>query len=285
MWKDAAEVTSLGRTTDLAVPPTSWTARVDGTTTAGYRPSTAVPPVVGTATNRSTTRGVLATTASSVRYGARVAYSTYATYLKATSVKVDYFYWNWRRTLQYSIDRGATWTTLRTTTGADSVLEPWPNDSQYYSSGYTQVLTRNTWFRWAHPGDLLTTRSGSSARLVSVTPIVTAYVARSGAKKRVYGKVTRIGGSVLLSKYSTRTRTWVKVATAPISAKGLYTFAAASWRRARTGSPWPVTPPGTRRTGTSRSERPQPVPAPRPRRGKGTCCSSRARSGSLECRG
>jgi hypothetical protein len=228
-WRDVGSVTQYA-----SVPgdfgTATWSDRVDGPTSWDYVPSLGQPPAMTTPVNRPPTYSHLDLSASSTRYGRRVVYAAWADYLVANpwlslsehGAEVD------RGILQMSTNAGSTWTTVGWTSWGNPV--PWPPDTRYSGSGYTPVLTRNTWFRWVYPGDLLTRSSTSATSRVVVIPTTTVAKARSASgRTKVYGKVTRIAGSIQLWRW-TGSR-WVRTATASISRNGAYSFGYRNLRR------------------------------------------------------
>jgi hypothetical protein len=144
-----------------------------------------------------------------VATGTRVHYDAFGSYPVPLSGEVlqKEIAQVWRGQLQYSVNAGATWANVNVST---------------YGGGSTQKLTRNTWFRWSFPGDALTRPASTSAKLVSVVPSLSVKVTKSGASRTVAGVTSRSGGTVAMYKLSGRT--WKKVVTTPVRAKGLYSF-------------------------------------------------------------
>ena len=146
---------------------------------------------------------------SAVVTGTRVTFNAFGTYpspasgqiLQKETATVG------RGTLQYSLNGGATWAKLVTTTAG---------------GGSTQLLSRTTKFRWLYPGDALTNPATSVVRTVSVAPSLSVKVTRSGSSKVVSGVTSRIGGTVALWKLSGRT--WKKLFTTPVKTRGAYSF-------------------------------------------------------------
>jgi hypothetical protein len=146
---------------------------------------------------------------SAVATGSRVTFNAFGTYpspasgqiLQKETATVG------RGTLQYSLNGGATWAKLVTTTAG---------------GGSTQLLTRTTKFRWLYPGDVLTNPATSVVRSVSVAPSLSVKVTKSGSSKVVSGVTSRVGGTVALWKLSGRT--WKKLFTTPVKTKGAYSF-------------------------------------------------------------
>jgi hypothetical protein len=224
LWKDtvppATLVTSLSTTTDLlgvaptAVPP----SRVDGDSTFGYRGASGAPVTVSatTATGRPASQPHLLVSAPLVKTGGRVVYAAWAWYLKGLgrqtfandAAESD------RGTLLYSVNAGKTWLTVRTTTSTTPV--PWPTGG--FGNGYTQKLSRTTWFRWALPASAFALPSITSVRVVQVSPTVSAKVTKSGSKRIVAGTAARVAGTAVLFKGTK------KIASVKLSATGAYSF-------------------------------------------------------------
>jgi len=110
-------------------------------------------------------------------------------------------------TLRWSTDAGRTWKVVGPTV---------------YGGGLTPRLTRNTWFQWMYAGDAFTSAAASKVTMVAVSPAITIKVTKAGAKKIVAGATSRVGGTIVL--YRSTGKTWKKVVTARISAKGAYSF-------------------------------------------------------------
>jgi len=220
VWRDEAGTSQFASTTDLSTVATaSFTSFPLGPVTGWYRMSDVTPPAITPPVNRTPTRSHLIVSAALVKYGSRVVYDTWADYLlQLPGQPVDETYWVARGTLQYSIN-GTTWKNLVTTSWAHPV--PWPR-STAKGAGYTQVLTRNTWFRWVYPADWFTTSSLSKVVLVRVVPIVKAKVAVSGRYRTVYGTASRVGGAAVL--YRVVGTRLVKVATTTLTSRGAYSF-------------------------------------------------------------
>jgi hypothetical protein len=201
-------VTSYRTAPDLVTPLSSPSVdRIDGAHSNGYVVTNAAPAQFGTtSTNRAVTSASLVMASSTVKTGITAVYSSYAKYLRPLgqqSVTLDADA-NFRGLLQWSTDRAKTWHNRAWTT--------------YPGVARTQKLTRNTWFRWVFPGDLLAAPRTSAVRLVHVSPTVTSKVTKSGSKKIVSGTAARVGGTIVLYKGSK------KIATVKISAKGTFTF-------------------------------------------------------------
>ncbi len=213
--------TSVGTTTDLAVPPVTSTPRIDGAHTFDYLPTAALPTPQIAAANRSALTPLLATSATLVPTGAAPVYFAGGEYLHpvgsetfgADAALVL------RGLLQVSYDRGHTFRTLRTTTGSTHLT--WPGQPTVWGNGRTPRLTRNTWLRWVFPGDAFVRPAVSPTVLVRVAPTISARVSRSGTHRRISGRVARIRGRVLLY-LGTKL-----IASAPIGAAGTFTF---GWR-------------------------------------------------------
>ena len=218
-------VTSYQTTTDLASPLGSPVARTDGQYSYGYVVTTGPGTALATtSTNRAASRASFAVSSSLVRTGGTAVYSSFAHYLRPLGNETfnGYAGATFRGVLQYSTDHAKTWRTKGWTTGATAVL--WPGGG-YPGNGRTQKLTRNTWFRWVFPGDLLVAPATSSVRLVKVAPTLTTTVSRSGSRRVVSGRAARVGGTIVLYQGS---RT---VASVRISATGAFTFGRRSLAR------------------------------------------------------
>ena len=219
MWKDTAGSTAFGTTSDLATPPTTFTARPDGATTGLYQPTDAIPSAVTKASNRATSRANLVMSNAVVPSGRSVVYAAYQLWLVPVgnqtfsndAQECD------RGTLQYSFNGGRTYHTLRVTSGAK--LYGWPGNPNLRGNGKTQALTRNTTFRWFYSGDVFATPATSKSVLVKVAPAITIALKKKSSTLTVWGHVARIGGTMTLYHGST------KLAHAHISTKGIYVFA------------------------------------------------------------
>jgi hypothetical protein len=230
-WRDVGEVTEYAVVPDLTSFSTAvWTARTDGLTSTYYRPSTGAPPVMTTPINRPTTHPYLSLSASATTYGKRLVYLSWAEYLvplPGQTLADDYAEVD-RGLLQMSTNAGSSWSNVGWTSWANPV--PWPPNTRYSGNGYTPILKRTTWFRWSYPGDMLTLPSTSVVRKVVVSPTITVSKIRSSAgTTKVYGKVTRIGGTIQLWRWTGSS--WVRVATVSISSAGAYSFGYRSLRR------------------------------------------------------
>ena len=220
-WLNTTTTTDYATSPDLAgLATATFNPRIDGVDSEWHYTSAVTPPALTSAVNRATTHPYLYLSVASTLYGKKAVYDSWAEYLTALPGETfaNDATWTARGTLQYSIN-GTTWRALTTTTWAHPV--PWPG-STYKAAGYTQVLTRNTWYRWIYPGDYLTTPSTSRTVLVKVVPIVKAKVTVSGTKRIVSGSATRIGGSAVL--YKVVGTKLIKVATTTLTSKGLYNF-------------------------------------------------------------
>ena len=224
LWQDKSGTTSYGTTTDVTLVSGSptMTARSNGPTTFVYRPSTVYPPALSAADNPATSQPNLNLSTHGVLYGQRATYQSYALYLTPLpgqtfpndSSECDF------GLLQYSTNGGTTWTNLTLTTYAHPL--PWPGTSQLLGNGYTQTLSRNTWFRWQYTGTDFTTSSTSAVREVTVAPLVSVTVTTSGAYKIVSGRATRVGGSAWL--YKLVSGRYSGVALVPLSSTGTFNF-------------------------------------------------------------
>ena len=159
-------------TTDLTSTGMALTPRSNGSTTFDYRPSTVLPPAATAADNLAHAYPYLYLSTSATTYGVKASYQSYALYL--TPVPGQTFdndaYETDAGILQYSLNGGSTWTNLTLTTAAKPVA--WPGTTALLGNGTTQVLTRNTWFRWQYPGTDFTAPSTSVVRAVTVAPLV-----------------------------------------------------------------------------------------------------------------
>jgi hypothetical protein len=230
-WKDHAGVSTdmsgyATVTGDLTASGTTtvgtFTDRSNGATTFRYIPTATTPPVLAStdqAVNRSAGHPVLRLRSSLVGSNARDYFVVGNLFYQdpaqgpydATAASIIS-----RGELEYSVD-GRHWFNSTGTSGQNSVKV---GTSTYMGS--TQKLTRNTWFRWYYPGDIMTAGGRSRAHLVKVAPGITVKVATSGSNRTVYGTVLRSGGKiVLLHKVGSRYRT---VATVAISKKGAFSF-------------------------------------------------------------
>ena len=220
MWKDSASTSDFGASSAALTAPVSVSPGLSVSDTYSYRLSEAAPPPLSaTVAGRPAAHAVLLLGARSVAYGRQVPYASFNNYLKTVpglSLDDDSYFVS-RGALQASTN-GSSWTTVATTSGITTFAAN--GSSANFWNGYTRKLTRNTWFRWVYVGDAFT-QSGTSARsLVTVTPFITASVKKKGTKKIVSGKVTRVGGKIVLYKAGK------KLATATISSSGAYKFTA-----------------------------------------------------------
>jgi hypothetical protein len=192
--------------------------RGNGATTYHYVPSTVNPPALVAASNRAASHLTFNFATSTARYAQRVAFQSYnlygggvgGLYSAGSPAEVD------RGELWSSTD-GVTYKKLLTTSGASAFVlgTKWFN-------GYTPKLARNTWFTWRFAGDAFVAKAATSVRRIVVIPNVSAKATANGASWIVSGGVTRVGGNAVL--YRVVSGKLVKVASAPILARGAYTF-------------------------------------------------------------
>jgi hypothetical protein len=220
-WKDTWSGstftgTVFGSTMSTAVAPAPLTARTDGDTTSGYRPSEATPPALPvTLPTRMASHANLRLSATSVISGRAAAVAGYAMYVQSPGQYFDPTVSNEmdRGVLQYSYSKTGPWTT----TGAH-----WVPVGKWYYNTVTQKLTRTTWFRWTVASDAFLTGSTSRVLGVGVAPIITARVTKSGSQRIVSGTATRRAGTALLQrKVGTK---YVTVATTRLTNAGAFTF-------------------------------------------------------------
>lgn len=223
VWRDW-----LGPTEYAAVPTfgdlrdATWTPRSNGATTFRYRPSTATPPSFVRPSARAVPVPHLFIPAAGTTTGRRLPYAAYADYTMALpgQTLAKNGSWTARGTLEWSTDL-RRWTSLGATSWAHPV--PWPRSTSK-GNAYTPVLTRNTWFRWRTTGDDVLAPSAYVRALALVAPVVKVAVARVSGLRRVSGTATRAGGVAVLQRLAGGRTTML--ATARISARGAFTFAA-----------------------------------------------------------
>lgn len=218
MWKDDSTTSYVGVTDDPAVLPTEWVPRTNGRGTVRYVPSVALPPAIAFASDRATANAVLELGSSRALYRGKLTYIASNLYIRSLVGETAEQNGNitYRGVLQSSID-GVTYANVATTTGARAF-----RTATGVWTGYTPVLARNTWFRWRYLGDAMTAPGYSTVSKVTVLPIVTAKVARSGSKTTVYGAATRQRGTAILQRLVSGK--YVQVATTVMTKAGAFTF-------------------------------------------------------------
>ena len=228
-WKDNGTAADLYEVSDanlLSTAPVKIAMRADGSTTYDYAPSAVTPPSLADVSSISdasllsspVAHAALSFSARSVVYKGRAAYasSNYywaplpgRAYSTTTAAEID------KGTLQWNTGNG--WIS-----GATSGAAAFGIGSKYYN-GRTPVLYRNTAFRWTYAGDYLTAGSAPTASTtITVVPRLTVAVKASGASRRVFGSITRVGGVAGLYRLSGRT--WRYVASATVTSTGGFNF-------------------------------------------------------------
>jgi hypothetical protein len=230
-WKDVdgggatstTDATVSNISDPLAVAPVinQGSTRTDSATTYGYTPSIVAPPVFDatTVSNPAPSHPTFGFSASTVLYNGRSAYQTFNLYggrpdglfaaNPADAAETD------RALLQQSFD-GKTWTRGIQTSGARAFVL----GTKFYN-GYVTSVRRTTYYRWTWAGDAFTTKFTTSARKVTVVPIVTAKVKVSGASRIVTGTATRPTGTVFLQRLVGRK--WLNVVRVALVKSGTYT--------------------------------------------------------------
>lgn len=197
--------------------PTEWVPRTNGRGTVRYVPSVALPPAIAFASDRATANAVLELGSSRALYRGKLTYIASNLYIRSLVGETAEQNGNitYRGVLQSSID-GVTYANVATTTGARAF-----RTATGVWTGYTPVLARNTWFCWRYLGDAMMAPGDSTVSKVTVSPIVTAKVARSGLKATVYGAATRQRGTDPQRLASGK---YVQVATTVMTKAGAFTF-------------------------------------------------------------
>jgi hypothetical protein len=227
MWKDRYDAVSpfdfgasqFGSTSDLATAPVTLTDRADGDHTFRYVPTTVTPQTITTPVNRAAAHPHLTLQARTVATGRRVAYWGFnlysqppvgTAYVEGDADEVDRGTLHWQQVGDPVVHSVATSGATAFQIGLPTYL------------GYSPPLGRNTLFWWSYDGDLFTQGGHTGKVLVTVTPRVSAKVARLGAIRVVGGSTSRRGGTAVL--YRSVGRRVVKVAAVRISPNGAFGF-------------------------------------------------------------
>lgn len=239
MWKDTGSspvVSSYIKAANPLAPgsPSSNSFPL-GDTTTSYAPVANAPARISVARNAATANAQLYMSGTVVGYNKRLAYLSYASYLAplpGQTASADAFA-VFQGKLQYSTNPFAStpvWNEV-TTSGANFI--GWGTYPAGSFNGTTPYLTRNTWFRWVYPGtNALVKKDTTNGTIkVRVRPDITISKLRSGSATKVYGKVTRVGGSAQLQRSSGGS--WVTVGNATITSTGTYSF---GYRTLRSGT-------------------------------------------------
>ncbi len=240
MWKDTGSGGSLASGYIKAANPLSPGSPANNTfplgqTTTSYAPVANAPAALNArAVNAAAANAQLYMSGTVVGYNKRLAYLSYASYLTALpgqTASADAFA-VFQGKLQYSTNPFASspvWKEV-TTSGANFI--GWGTYPAGSFNGTTPYLTRNTWFRWVYPGSVFANKDTTNGTIkVRVRPDITISKLRSGSATKVYGKITRSGGTAQLQRYSGGS--WLTVGNATITATGTYSF---GYRTLRSGT-------------------------------------------------
>jgi hypothetical protein len=222
MWKDLDTSSTAFATITDSIPtmgPSSTTPWVGNFNVGRFRLSSSKPAVIGQPTNRPATDAFLVLSNTKSNYNRRLAYDAAGAYFiaqpgQSTINDADY---TQRGVLEYSYDK-KTFKTLLTTTAANRVTvggETW--------LAYTPPITRTVHYRWRFLGSAFAAPSKySTVASVTMIPTVFTTVKKVGAKRKIVGTATRVGGSVTLYKVVGTKLT--KVSTKTMNSKGQFNF-------------------------------------------------------------